>query len=171
MGVRVLTQNALLTALVAVATLTIRIPMPATQGYLNLGDAGIFVAALVFGPRTGLIAGGVGSALADLLGGYPHWAPFTLVIKGLEGFAVGMAFEWARSHQGRVIWAILCSSLGGFLMVAGYFITETFMYGWQPALAALSGNMMQALGSLTVGVPVALSLIRVGLGDGPATKK
>ena len=56
-------------------------------------------------------------------------------------------------------------------MVAGYFITETFMYGWQPALAALSGNMMQALGSLTVGVPVALSLIRVGLGDGPATKK
>ena len=49
-------------------------------------------------------------------------------------------------------------------MVAGYFVTETFMYGWQPALAALSGNLMQGLGSLVVGVPVALSLIRAGLG-------
>jgi uncharacterized membrane protein len=164
MSVRVLTRNALLTALVAVATLTIRIPMPATQGYLNLGDGGIFVAALVFGPRTGLVAGGVGSSLADLLGGYPHWAPFTLVIKGFEGFLVGIVFQWALPHRWRAISAILGSCLGGAWMVAGYFVTETFMYGWQPALAAFSGNLMQALGSIVVGVPVALSLIRAGLG-------
>ena len=33
-----------------------------------------------------MIAGGIGSALADILTGYSHWAIFTLIIKGLEGY-------------------------------------------------------------------------------------
>lgn len=164
MFVRSLTQNALLTALVAVATLTLRVPMPATQGYLNLGDAGIFVAALIFGPRTGAIAGGIGSAMADLIGGYPHWAPFTLLIKGIEGYLVGILFHSFLSQRWQTVWAILAAGLGGVWMATGYFVTETFMYGWQPALAALTGNLLQALGSLAIGVPIASGLIRTGLG-------
>lgn len=61
--------NAVFTALVTAATLLIRIPVPATQGYINLGDAVVIAAGLLLGPRTGLIAGGIGSALADWLAG------------------------------------------------------------------------------------------------------
>ncbi|HEY8497562.1 MAG TPA: ECF transporter S component, partial [Limnochordales bacterium] len=70
-------------ALVAAATMFVQIPMPAGQGYANVGDAVIFVFAALFGPTVGLAAGGIGSALADVLTGYAVWAPFTLVIKGV----------------------------------------------------------------------------------------
>lgn len=40
-------------ALTAVATMAVQIPIPATKGYLNLGDSVIMVLAVVFGPRFG----------------------------------------------------------------------------------------------------------------------
>ena len=41
------------------------------------------------GPVVGAFAGGVGSMIADIALGYTHYAPATLVIKGVEGFIVG----------------------------------------------------------------------------------
>ena len=93
-SVRRLTLAALSIALVTLATMIVRIPNPATQGYINLGDALLFTLALVFGWRIGGLAGGVGSALADALGGYFIWAPWTLVIKGIEGILVGTIAFW-----------------------------------------------------------------------------
>ena len=45
----------------------INIPMVATRVFINVGDTVIFLSALMMGPRVGFIAGGFGSALADLL--------------------------------------------------------------------------------------------------------
>lgn len=44
---------------------------------------------LIFGKKSGAIAGGVGMGLFDLLSGWTAWAPFTLIIVGLMGYAVG----------------------------------------------------------------------------------
>ena len=142
-----LTRNAASIAVVAVVTLIVRIPIPATQGYINLGDAAIIACALLWGPRSGGVAGGVGSALADLLGGYAHWAPFTLVIKGIEGLLVGLLGRGNPS----AFRSISAATLGGIVMVAGYFATETGLYGWQPALLAAWANGFQALASVIVG--------------------
>ena len=71
----------LFTALVAVSTMIIRVPIPQTNGYMNLGDSMVLLTAIFFGPVGGFIAGGIGSALADILGGYPQWAIWTLIIK------------------------------------------------------------------------------------------
>ena len=161
---RMLTLTALLIALTAVATLVIRVPMPATQGYINLGDTVIFVAALLFGARTGGLAGGIGSALADLLGGYAHWAPFTLIIKGLEGVMVGLLFRGTLLSGGGVFWGGVSALLGGMWMATGYFLVETFLYGWQPALSSLPGNGAQGLSSVLVGLPMAVALARAGIG-------
>ena len=57
MAAGAITVRALAVALVAAATLAIRVPTPATQGYINLGDSVIFVTALIFGARTGAVAG------------------------------------------------------------------------------------------------------------------
>lgn len=81
----------LLAALVFVATFTIKIPIPFTQGYIHAGDSMIFLAALLFGWRFGALAGGIGSCLADLLGGYAAWALPSLVIKFMMGALVGWA--------------------------------------------------------------------------------
>jgi uncharacterized membrane protein len=85
---------ALMTALVAVLTVSFQIAVPATQGYFNLGEVGVYITALLFGPIIGGVAGGVGSMIADLATGYVLYAPGTLLIKGFEGFAVGY-LSWA----------------------------------------------------------------------------
>lgn len=56
-------------ALVCVTTLLIKIPIPATDGFFNIGDGVIMVAALTFGPLVGAVAGGIGASTADLIGG------------------------------------------------------------------------------------------------------
>ena len=40
------------------------------------------VAALTGGPMVGAFAGGVGSSLADLLGGWYVWVILTFILKG-----------------------------------------------------------------------------------------
>lgn len=80
--------NALMIALVFVGTFSIRIPIPLTEGYIHGGDSMIFLAAILFGWKTGAIAGGIGSALADLIG-YPHWVIPTLIIKSIMGGLIG----------------------------------------------------------------------------------
>src|SRR3972149_2613219 len=78
---------AVMTALVAVGTFIVRIPNP-MGGYFNVGDVMVFVAALTFNPLVGVFAGGVGSAIADMIG-FPMFAVPTLIIKGLEGVLAG----------------------------------------------------------------------------------
>ncbi len=54
-------------ALVFVVTSQIPpISIPATSGYFNLGEPVIYIVALVAGPLTGALAGGVGASLADV---------------------------------------------------------------------------------------------------------
>jgi len=158
---RKLILAALLTALVTVATMAFQVPVPATKGYINLGDTVIFLAALLLGPRYGAIAGGVGSALADLLSPYAVWAPFTLVIKGLEGFIVGYVLYRLSSAKSSAVSRIAAMALGGLWMAASYFTAEVFLYGLPAALVELPGNLFQALGSAALALPVAEVLARV----------
>ena len=141
-------------ALTAVATMVIKFPTPATQGYINVGDTVIFVSALLFGPSVGAVAGGIGSALADLLGGYVHWVPFTLIIKGVEGWLVG---RLARSVSQRR-WVVPILILGGGWMVIGYFIVEMLIYGWGAAVVEIPGNLVQAGVSLLIALPLTAAL-------------
>ena len=81
--------TAVFTALVAATTVVFSIYIPATRGYFNIGETMVYTTALLFGPFVGAIAGGVGSMIADLLLGFPHYAPGTLIIKAAEGAIVG----------------------------------------------------------------------------------
>ncbi|MHA1684527.1 MAG: ECF transporter S component [Promethearchaeota archaeon] len=80
------------TALTTVVTMILAIPIPASSGYFNFGEALIYVTAFLFGPYVAFVTGGVGSALADLFLGYGYYAPGTFIIKGLEGLVVGYIF-------------------------------------------------------------------------------
>ena len=157
---------ALLVALTAVATMIIKIPTPATRGYVNVGDSVIFVAALLFGAKIGGLAGGVGSAIADVLLGYTHYAPITLVVKGIEGLIVGALFGWTRRSllaRSGVIVADPIVRLGGAWMVCGYFSAQVLMYGLGAAVGELIGNAFQALVSAAIGIPMAVALRKAGL--------
>ncbi len=81
--------TAVFTALIAAATMVFSIYIPATRGYFNIGETMVYTTALLFGASIGAVAGGVGSMIADLLLGFPHYAPGTLIIKAAEGAIVG----------------------------------------------------------------------------------
>lgn len=133
------------TALTAVATALIQIPVPQTRGYINLGDTMVIFSGLLLGPLAGFIIGSIGSAIADVATGYAHWAPFTFAIKGLEGFIVG-----ALSRKGEKI-ALLGTVIGGATMVLGYFVVEYFLYGPGAPIAELPGNIFQAGSGIAFG--------------------
>lgn len=88
-------------AVVFVFTILIAISIPATRGFWNIGETGVYIVALLFGPVIGAVAGGVGSALADLFLGYAIYAPGTLIIKGAEGFIVGYLYSLMQRKSER----------------------------------------------------------------------
>jgi uncharacterized membrane protein len=130
-----------MTALTAAATMVISIPIPATKGYFNLGDSMVMLAGLLFGASIGGFAGGVGSAISDIALGYAYFSPLTLLIKGTEGFLVGLIGS-NRSFRVKVVGVVA----GAIAMVVGYFSVESPIYGFGSAFAELvTANVWQVL--------------------------
>ncbi|HPC46622.1 MAG TPA: ECF transporter S component [Deltaproteobacteria bacterium] len=151
MSARQLALVSLFMALVAVATMLVRVPIPQTSGYMNLGDSVVLLCGVFFGPGFGFMAGGIGSALADILGGYPQWAPWTLAIKGTEAMLVGLAVRLLKLDPSRTTpLMVLCFVVCTAWMVCGYYVTEVFMYDQKAALAELPANLVQAGGSVVL---------------------
>ncbi|MBN2297428.1 MAG: ECF transporter S component [Deltaproteobacteria bacterium] len=139
----------LFTALVAVSTMIIRVPIPQTNGYMNLGDSMVLLTAIFFGPVGGFIAGGIGSALADILGGYPQWAIWTLIIKGTEAVIVAGLIIFLRIRKEKISFLLVaCFIAATSWMVLGYFLAETIMYDQKAAMAEVPANILQASGSV-----------------------
>lgn len=164
-----ITVTAVFTALVFLATYLFQIPIPATQGYFNLGDIMIFITALTFGPIVGGFAGGVGSFLSDFVGGFGTFAPFTLIIKGLEGYAAGLISRRnVRSRTQMIAWAVIAWVAGSIIMVLGYFLAESYLIalvfgsssftGIVAALGEVPFNILQVVGGGIVGIPVSIGL-------------
>ncbi len=149
MNIRRITLTALMAALIFVLTWIPRIPVPGPGGYIHLGDAGIIFAASAFGPWVAMASGGLGTALADLIG-FPQWAVFSLVAHGLQGLAVGLIFRrglgWAS--------AILATTISVFIVVAGYFGAGIILQGVGAAVAEVPFNVIQALSGSLIGIPL-----------------
>lgn len=145
----------IMSALVTVGTLIIRIPNP-MGGYFNVGDVMIFVCALTFNPIIGGVAGGVGSAIADIIG-FPVFAIPTLIIKGLEGLLASLI-----TNKKNVFRDMLAVVVAGSEMIIGYFLVELYALQWGLglALAEVPGNIAQIVIGGLVGIPVALVLRR-----------
>ena len=92
-GTREMVLAALGIALVYITTMFIKLPN-SIGGYLNLGDGFILLFAGFLHPFTAFLVGGLGSALADLTGGYGTYAIATLIIKGIEG-----GLLWRPEHR------------------------------------------------------------------------
>ncbi|MCL1966010.1 MAG: ECF transporter S component [Candidatus Bathyarchaeota archaeon] len=151
---------AIFAALVAVATIAFAFPITATSGYFNLGETVIYVAALLFGPFIGLIAG-AGATIADIVL-VPPYAPVTFVVKAVEGCLVGFLVKKLNSRlRNFTLCAVIAILIGGFEMITGYFIYETFVYGYGVALAELPVNIVQMLFGLVIAVPIMQTVLRV----------
>ncbi len=148
MSTKKLCAMGLLVALTCVATMIIQIPIPATQGYVNIGDSIVLISAIFFGPQVGFVAGGLGSGLADLLSGYPQWAIATFIIKGIEGLVAGMiAHKYSVNKNFVNVYTVLASVV---VMVVGYFLGGSVLEGVSASIGSVPSNAMQAVASLII---------------------
>lgn len=134
-------------AVVFVATMFIKIPN-ALDGYFNLGDGFILIFASILDPFLAFLVGGLGSALADVAGGYAYYFIPTLIIKGLEAIVVSVLIKkYGKKVQ------IPAYILGAVIMVLGYFLTKWYLkQNMAIALTGIPENIFQS----GVGIVIAL---------------
>ena len=134
------------TALVAVFTMIVRVPTP-SGGYINLCDVAITFIAYTFGPITGFVAGGLGTALADTLGGYMQYAPISFFVHGIEALLIALLVRRKDTGLGMKILAgivAVTTVAGGYWLLSGL-----FLIGLETAVAEVPGNVIQsALGAV-----------------------
>lgn len=153
---------ALFAALACAATMSVRIPTPGTNGYIHPGDAIVILSGVILGPVQGLLAAGIGSAMADLLGGYFLYVPITFVVKGAVAFAAGAVYQKiGRTPKSRHA-AVILGGVGDIILVAGgYFLSESMMYGAAAAAASVPANVVQGISGLVISVVLYPVLLKI----------
>ena len=146
------TRSVVLGALfIAIVTLMtfINIPLFGPQGGLiHLGYVALFPIAILYGRYLGMIAGGVGMALFDILSGWSAWAPGTFVIVGLIGYMVGL-LTTGKPGMLQIVGAMV---IGSLISVAGYFFYNAFIMGFgvESASVSLVGDSLKVFASLAI---------------------
>lgn len=152
---RTIVINALFIALTLVVTMfiQIRLPLMGNGGLIHLGNVPLFIAALVYGKKTGAIAGAFGMGLFDIISGWALWAPFTFIIVGAMGFLVGLISEKVPGK--RVLVNTLAVATALIIKVVGYYFTEVILYGnWIQPFGSVPGNIMQVVLAGIIVVPL-----------------
>ena len=147
--------TAVLMALTCVATMVVQIPIP--LGYAHLGDSVILISAYFFGPVVGALAGGIGSAMADILTGYAIWALPTLLIKTI--MPVKNNVQRCKVFSIRGIAGAVVTLL---FMTAGYVFFGGILYGSAAAgIASAPGLLLKSVVNLAVYLFVAFGISKV----------
>ncbi|WP_097026212.1 ECF transporter S component [Clostridium peptidivorans] len=163
---KTIVEMALMIAIICLVTMTMKVPT--VIGYTHLGDGFVFVAAVVFGKRRGAIAAALGMTLADILGGYAIWAPFTFVIKAVMAY-IAATLAYRNDYNGdNVKNNIFAFAVAGAWMVLAYYLANavivryiyvesaSFYESLVLALADIPANTMQ----IAVGIVVAILLLK-----------
>ena len=141
-----------LAAMTCLATMIIKVPTLGTNGYVNIGDSVVLISAWLMGNPYGALAAGIGSALADLLSGYPAYIPGTAVIKFLMAFVAAIIFKSLDGKTPRPVTYVISGAVAEVIMIAGYFVYEATILGYGLAAAAsIVSNAVQGITCLVLG--------------------
>ena len=132
--------------------------IPTAIGYINLGDGVILIASYFIGPAA-FFPGAIGSALSDLIAGYPMYIAPTFFIKGLMGLVAALIMTKAHGNKasGLVIRLIACVA-AELIMVAGYFVFEALYYEVAAAVGSVLFNLFQAGIAIVLAIPLTYAI-------------
>ncbi|MDO5303408.1 MAG: ECF transporter S component [Clostridia bacterium] len=136
--------TALFVALTFVATMfiNIRLPLMGNGGLIHLGNVPLFLAAMIYGRKTGALAGAFGMGMFDLISGWTAWAPFTFIIVGCMGYVVGLITE--KWHAKPVVVNTVAVIAAILIKICGYYFAEVILYhNWIAPLGSIPGNIVQ----------------------------
>ena len=152
------TYTAIFTAIIMLCTMLIKFSTGVGEGYIHFGDCFIYLAACVLPFPYCLIAGALGGALADILGGYAVWSIPTAMIKILiaSPFMVISKKNFTPKILNKKI--TLIAIISGVISIVGYFIAESVLYSIESATLSIIGNTIQAFSSGVLFVIMASAL-------------
>ncbi|MBR2327711.1 MAG: TIGR04002 family protein [Clostridia bacterium] len=137
---------AVFAALTFLGTFFFKIPF-GTGGYLHLGDAFILIAAVLIKKPYALGAAAIGAGLADIIGGFAAWAPFTMIIKA----AMVLCFLLVKSNNILSFAAIASAVVAGIVNILGYYLAEWILYGnFIAPIASVPWNALQSLFGIVI---------------------
>ena len=152
-SVKEITKTAAMAAIVFILTYTFKIPFP--NGYTHLGDCAILIGVIVLGRKKGAWAGGIGAAMADLIGGYAQWIIPTLIIKFLMATVMGLIMEKVMPEN--KINFLVGAVVGGLVQIVGYTAVKIVYYGFAQAMVMTPGLLIQT----AVGIAITLVFVSV----------
>lgn len=161
--------TAMMMCIIMVAIFVLRIPIPFTQGYVNLSDGIIFISICLLDKKHSVCAASLGSMMGDILGGFAMWAPWTFFIKGIMALITVLIIDTfsgrCTTARGRMALRITAMICGGLFMVFGYFIAEGIMYGsWVVAALGVPWNIGQFAVGIALAIAITSALSKVGIG-------
>ena len=156
----------LMAAMICLATTFLHINVGAS-GYIHLGDAIIYLAAVLLPTPYAVAAASIGGVLADVFSGAAVWALPTAIIKAVMVLAFTAKNEriLCRRNWLAPLWA-------GLVCVGGYYVAEMVILvlggsAWAAAaigaVAGISFNTLQVVGCGIAFIAVALGLDRLGI--------
>ena len=129
--------TAVLWLILLAVTLIFKVPI-GNLGYLNVCDFVIMTVCMYMEPGVGMLYASTATALADVMLGYGYFAPYTFVIRGIQGWFIG----YLAKKKVKRTYIIIITEV---IMLLGYGITYMVMYGsLQVACAGILQNMIQA---------------------------
>ena len=109
-------------------------------------------AGWILPPAYGFMAAGLGSALADLFSGYVIYAPATFMIKGIMTLTAFYVFQILHKKLDNLYSRIISGTIAEIVMILGYFIFESFLYGFISATINIPINGVQGILGLVIAV-------------------
>lgn len=140
-----LSMHSLAIAIQVIVTTILSISLPQGAGYLNLGDAIIFFISGSLGPISGFLVGCIGGLLSDITLGFINYAPFTMIIKGIEGLICGLFYK-KMPQKCRFLSFYICGIMMGML----YIIPDLIFFNFATSIYNLPLNMIQGLCSAII---------------------
>lgn len=152
---RLIAECGILAAMVFIGT---ELRIPTALGYINLGDAVILVASFFLGPAA-FFPAAIGSALGDLIAGYPMYIAPTFVIKGLMALASALIMKQSAGRKAAgILIRVIAGIIAELIMAGGYFAFETVMYGAEAALGSVVFNLIQAGAAIVIAIPLTYAI-------------
>ncbi len=160
---KTMTLAALFAALIFLGTFIIRIPIPATSGYIHFGDGFIYIASSILPLPFAIAAAAIGGFLSDMLAGYMFYAPWTAIIKALMALAVVLILRPKASFSPKTAFkkSLLSTITAGIINVGGYFIIECFMYTPAGAIVSVPMNILQSVFGIVIFFILAPIFLRI----------
>lgn len=162
---KVITITGLFIALTLVFTACVNVKLPfGYGGLIHLGNIPLFLAAMLYGKRTGFLAGAFGMAIFDIMSSWTIYAPCTFITCGLMGLTVGLIVEKKKGFG----WKLVAVAAALAIKLAGYYIFEAIFYhSFMEPLASFPGNTLQvvlaAVPTLILVTPLEKILNKTGL--------